>query len=282
MSEVPPDFKIRYMKQDEVAIAIDWAAAEGWNPGLHDGPAFFATERHGFLIAETDDGPVAVISAVVYDATFGFLGFYIVRPERRGEGFGLAIWQQAMKRFGGQTIGLDGVPAQQENYRKSGFEFAYRQFRLGGSAPGEPATLPVPLASFDFEAIAAYDRQTFPAEREGFLRAWLKLPESRGLGLLRDGQLAGFGLIRRCREGFKIGPLVADDAAGADELFRGLTAPVAGEAVFIDVPEVNAPAVALGERYGLAPVFETARMYAGIVPEIDVDKIFGVTTFELG
>ena len=40
--------------------------------------------------------------------------------------------------------------------------------------------------------------------------------------------------------------------------------------------------MAPGQRYGLSPVFETARMYSGTFPDIDVGKIFGVTTFELG
>ena len=52
--------------------------------------------------------------------------------------------------------------------------------------------------------------------------------------------------------------------------------------IFLDVPEPNAAAVALAERMGLEPVFETARMYRGAAPEIDLSRIFGVTSFELG
>ena len=52
--------------------------------------------------------------------------------------------------------------------------------------------------------------------------------------------------------------------------------------VFLDPPEPNGPAVALAKRYGLEPVFETARMYRGAVPELPLEKIFGITTFELG
>jgi hypothetical protein len=39
---------------------------------------------------------------------------------------------------------------------------------------------------------------------------------------------------------------------------------------------------ALFERYGLKPVFETARMYRGPVPVLPLDRIYGITTFELG
>ena len=277
-----PDLEIRTMRRDELTITLEWAVAEGWNPGLHDAEAFYAADRQGFLLGETADGPVSTISAVVYGGTYGFLGFYIVRPEQRGQGFGLAIWQRAMTRFGDFTVGLDGVPDQQENYRKSGFQLAYRNIRLGGQAPAEPASSTIPLSSVAFETVAAYDRQTFPAPRDTFLRAWLAMPKSQALGLIREGRLAGFGVIRRCREGHKVGPLLADDLAGADELFRGLTATVAGQSIYLDVPEVNFEAMAPGQRYGLSPVFETARMYSGTFPDIDVGKIFGVTTFELG
>jgi hypothetical protein len=35
-------------------------------------------------------------------------------------------------------------------------------------------------------------------------------------------------------------------------------------------------------RHGLVPVFETARMYSGAIPDEPVERIYGVTTFELG
>ena len=41
-------------------------------------------------------------------------------------------------------------------------------------------------------------------------------------------------------------------------------------------------AVALAKAHGLSPVLETARMYSGPVREIAVERIFGVTSFELG
>ena len=42
------DLSIRTMRPDEIAIAVDWAAAEGWNPGLADA-ACFATVDPGRL-----------------------------------------------------------------------------------------------------------------------------------------------------------------------------------------------------------------------------------------
>lgn len=117
------------MRLEEIALAIDWAAAEGWNPGLSDAACFTVIDPGGFLVAECDSEPVATVSCVNYDDRFAFLGFYIVRPDMRGHGYGLQLWQAAMVHAGSRIVGLDGVVAQQDNYRKSGFSFAYANIR---------------------------------------------------------------------------------------------------------------------------------------------------------
>jgi hypothetical protein len=45
---------------------------------------------------------------------------------------------------------------------------------------------------------------------------------------------------------------------------------------------VNKEAVKLTRQYKMTPVFETARMYTKQAPAIPLEKVFGVTTFELG
>src|ERR671935_2946962 len=127
------ELRIRAMRPAEVAIALDWAAAEGWNPGLADAACFASVDRDGFLIGELDGTAAATISCLNYDDRFAFLGFYIVRADLRGRGYGLRIWNAAIAHAGARTIGLDGVVAQQDNYRKSGFSLAYRNIRFGGT-----------------------------------------------------------------------------------------------------------------------------------------------------
>ena len=89
-------------------------------------------------------------------------------------------------------------------------------------------------------------------------------------------------MARPCREGFKIGPLFAEDASRAERLFAGLGQVTAGAPVFLDVPETNAAALALASRHGMQEVFGCARMYHGDAPPLPWERIFGVTTFELG
>lgn len=281
------DFSIKIMDRATLDFAVEWAAKEGWNPGLHDADAFYAADPKGFLIGYLGNEPIGCISAVSYQNRFGFLGFYIVVPEQRGKGYGIQLWRAAMERLAGCNVGLDGVVEQQANYRKSGFKFAYNNLRYE-YIPTSPTTSPtggeiVPLAEVPFDVVTAYDRQCFPEERQDFLRTWLALPGAQGLAWVENGRLHGYGLIRACRRGYKIGPLFADKAAIADGLFQGLCSFARnGEPVYLDVPAVNAAAAALADAYGMKKVFGTARMYTGPAPEIDLEKVFGVTSFELG
>jgi ribosomal protein S18 acetylase RimI-like enzyme len=278
-------FRVTQLTGEQVSLAIDWAAAEGWDPGLHDAACFAATDPTGFYAGWLGDEPVATISVVKYGKAFAFLGLYIVKPAFRGRGYGRALWDHALATANGRTVGLDGVVAQQANYQRSGFALAYRNIRYRG-VRGKDAPIDarvVPLSQFAFGDVARYDRAFFPEARDGFLRCWIAQPGTKAMAVERGGGIAGYGVIRQSRNGFKVGPLFADDASCAEALFHALAMRVpAGAQVFLDVPEPNASAVALAERHGMSPVFETARMYAGPAPRLPLAKLFGVTTFELG
>lgn len=279
------EYTIRTMTRDEVDMVIDWAAEEGWNPGLHDAACFYAADQEGFLVGLLGNKAVAAISVVKYGFSFGFLGLYIVRPEYRGMGYGLRIWKAGLERLEGRTIGLDGVVAQQENYMKSGFTLAYRNIRYEGTGGGEMPDHKgiVPLSDLPFKELLAYDQRFFPDDRKVFLECWINQSGSTALGIMENNRLAGYGVIRNCRSGWKMGPLFADRAELAEELFCALKSSIPdGSPFFLDIPEVNPQAVELVQRHNMKVVFETARMYRGMSPELPLGNIYGVTTFELG
>ena len=279
---------IRVMTAGDVAVALDWARAEGWNPGHQDAAQFQAADPGGFLMAFADGQPAASISVVRYGASHGFLGLYIAAPAFRGRGIGWQLWQRGMAHLEGRVVGLDGVVAQQANYAKSGFAIAHRNIRFQGgpfrldpapgSGKGEDSV--TAISGLLLPAVIAYDRICFGAPRDGFTISWLAAHTA--LALIRDGRIAGYGVIRPCVDGCKIGPLFADDGAAADTLFQALAATVPGSRITLDCPEPNRAACSLAERHGLQPVFETARMYRGPNPRLPLDRIFGITTFELG
>ncbi|KQV44976.1 GCN5 family acetyltransferase [Duganella sp. Root336D2] len=273
------------MTLPELDMVLDWAAAEGWNPGLQDAASFYAADPDGFLLGTVDGEAVASIFAVRFGAAFGFIGGYIVRPEYRSKGYGMAIWHAGMARLAGRNVGLDGVPAQQANYARSGFKLAHRNVRYEGRGSDVPAADRVlPLGPHDVGEVLAYDRAFFADEREQFMRCWLQQAGSVAFGVRdTDGTLLGYAVLRPCRAGFKIGPLCAESPQVAEELMLAVCGRVpAGEPVFLDVPEPNAAAVALAERHGMHACFETARMYTGADPRLPLARQYGITTFELG
>ncbi|MEM9139310.1 MAG: GNAT family N-acetyltransferase [Pseudomonadota bacterium] len=278
-----PDFTIRPMSPEDLTRAIHWAADEGWNPGLDDAEAFYGVDPQGFLMGWLGETPVTAISVVRHNPAFGFLGFYLCDPAHRGRGWGFATWQAGIAHLGSRTIGLDGVPDQQDNYRSSGFAFAHTSHRYRGTIEGQvhPACR-APTAA-DMPAMLAIDQSVSGTDRGAYMTAWLRdCPTRKTLVLKQDAMITALGTIRACRSGHKIGPLFAPDPATAETLIRALAAQADARDIMIDVPEPNAPATSLVQSLGLEPIFACARMYRGTPSARRLPSIFGETTFELG
>ena len=283
------DLIIRPATLVEYQTAVDWAAAEGWNPGLDDLAAFFTADPKGFLMGWRNGEPVASIAVVRYGPEYGFLGFYIVRPDQRGTGTGIAIWNAGMAHLGDRTVGLDGVPDQQANYQKSGFVLADETVRHSG-VPVLPKALLSPsvvdLTADKLDALVDFDARFYPGPRTDFTRAWTLPPTGnrrRTQLALRDGTITGYATIRQCREGYKIGPLFAESEDLAEALIVTLSADLdPGASIAFDTPARNTAATALALRLGLKPSFGAARMYNGPEPNLPLQETFGITAMELG
>lgn len=278
--------KIVQLTQDQVALLLQWAESEGWNPGLDDVEAFYRADPAGYLGLEVDSKLVAAISVVRQSVSYGFLGLYICKPEARGQGYGWSVWQAGMELMHGRTVGLDGVVEQQSNYAKSGFNMAWRNRRFVGAVDLSLDDRNIELREFDqadLLAVVAYDQSIGGIERSDFLAHWLTGTDTRKTLLaIKDSKLCGVVTIRQCVEGFKIGPLLAEDTDVANALITGAAGKLSANEVIVDVPENNAEANRLVESIHLKPVFETARMYRGDSPVFDHKRLFGITTLELG
>jgi GNAT superfamily N-acetyltransferase len=285
---VTAGLQMRPMSRSELDVLVGWAEHEGWNPGLHDADIFWATDPAGFVAGEVDGELVGGGSIVSYGGRFGFMGFFIVAPSHRGRGLGRRLWHHRKEALlarldPGAPIGMDGVFAMQPFYALGGFAPAGRDLRFEGV--GVAAAIPsglVDAREVRFDALLEYDAAHFPAPRPAFLRRWIAQAGSRALAAVEGGAIRGYGVVRPCRRGFKIGPLFAADAGIAEDLLQGLGDHAAGEPLVIDAPEGNAAAVDLARRNGMREVFVCARMYLGPAPELPDHEIFGVTTFELG
>jgi GNAT superfamily N-acetyltransferase len=157
-SPLPSNITIRVSTSAaEMERVVQWAADEGWNPGLEDHTVFSKiTSTTDLYIAELGDereptrggestredgegsndplGSLAGAACIVnHCATVAFLGLFIVRPELRRRGIGRALWLRALAHARGRTVLLEGVAAQQANYAKSGFVSMGASRRLQGT-----------------------------------------------------------------------------------------------------------------------------------------------------
>jgi len=284
----PNDMNIRGMTRDELDMLVEWAAREGWNPGLDDAEAFWATDPDGFVAAEVDGQLIGGGSIVAYEKKYGFMGFFIVRPEYRGHRFGDHLWHERKCRLLARldpdaAIGLDGVFNMQHYYSRGGFRFVCRDLRFEGMGMDLPQPKNVIEASaLPFDSIDAYDRRHFPAPRSRFVKNWIHRPEGHAVAVVTGGEIRGYAVMRPCRTGHKIGPLFAANYEVAESLFAAVSSRVPGEPIFLDVPEINRDALALVARHKMREVFGCARMVLGPIPQLPDAEIFGVTTFELG
>jgi len=265
----------------DLALVLDWAAEEGWNPGLDDAAAFHAADPDGFFVAARDEAPVGAISVVNHTSDFAFLGLYIVKPEFRGQGIGCRLWNHGIAHAGARTIGLDGVPAQQDNYRSSGFEFSSATTRYSGTLAARHASGVRLAEEEDIPGLIALEAARSGAIKPRYLSAWFRATEHRKtLVLDSEARDAGFCTVRQCRQGAKIGPLWAPGREIADALLHEAVG-VFGGTVSLDVPRCSTGLDRLCLALGLGAGFDTARMYRGpFAPP--VSEYFAVTSLELG
>lgn len=272
----------RPMTRDDLALVLDWAAEEGWNPGLDDATAFHRTDPEGFFLAIDGDTPVAAISVVNHSDRFAFLGLYLCRPSYRGRGIGFDLWSHAVGHAGDRTVGLDGVAEQQANYERSGFVRSGATTRYSGAVEPESDPSIRPIAPADIPLAVAFEEAASGWRKEAYLSGWFTDCETRRSFVLEglDG-LQGMATIRLCRTGCKIGPLVATSPEAALRLIRHAVSCLAVDSVMMDVPAGSTDLVDLCRQLGLFAGFSTARMYRGPFQDV-AHPLYAVASLELG
>lgn len=284
---------IRGMTQSELRTLVDWAGREGWNPGRNDADLFWELDPDGFLALEVD-GRLAGGGAIIrYDERFGFMGLFLVDPAHRGRKLGTELWYARRDRLlarmqPGATIGLDAVDAMIPFYECGGFHafHRHRRFEVPVTAEGPPPLQAdaevVDVSHVPWPQLAELDRQGFPADRSRFLKAWVRQSGATSLGYVEGGRLRGYGTLRPCRTGWKIGPLLAEDRDVAEALLRQFRRRIGDDPLTVDMPDNNPGAVSLARDLGMREVFGCVRMYHGPAPEIRDSQVFGVATLEVG
>ena len=278
---------VETMMDQEPEQLEEWAAEEGWNPGLHDVEIIRRIEPGAFLALKLDGEMIGGAVATLNHGYFGFTGLFIVKPFLRGQSYGSVLWNALSDRldqglFPGAGRGLEGNLEMLPFYSRQGYALDYRHIRYQGAFFGIRHPSLVDLGAIPFDEIVRFDTLHVPHSRADFIEPWIRQSGAVALGILEEGSLAGYGVARPTRNGYKVGPLFATDVFLAERILSGLAEGVWGARLQIDVPELNSIALEMIESLGFERVFDCGRMYKGPKPLLPTPCIFGTTSLEFG
>lgn len=302
---LPDGYSIREMGAGDLAPVTDWARREGFCPGPGDVAIMRHADRRGGWVGCLKGVPIGCVFGVRYDASFGFIGLFLVTPEHRGQGYGVALWRKALDHLSHVAcVGLEAAPERVRDYGLWGFQPAHQTVRWSLPAqqpPGWPRAqclsteLPhgfqvVDARTVSEPVVTAYDARHEATPRPLFLREWLQpaTPGDTVLVVLDEwGCCRGFARIRAAllpqqgSLGWRIGPWMADHQALAGCLLDRLCGERQGP-VLVDAPHTNPRAQRLLADRGFQPTGHTIRMYRGEPRGIPIQDIYGLACLELG
>ncbi|KAF9538226.1 hypothetical protein EC957_007081 [Mortierella hygrophila] len=257
---------------------FNWASSEHWNPG-HKGldiKLLHSADPKGFFFSTVDppsttsteqphpekDEVVSIVSAVRYGEDQGWIGYYIASPKYRGRGYGIATWNRAIDHLNPNTresIGLDGVLTQVENYRKSGFtQTSWLNERRNGSAVDLVEKQERELADkisrneveglvllsdpqVDLDQLPGIEAKYCGLKRPQFVKDWVLFhanhPEEHRVGVAilssdkkdeKSGKplVLGYACVRPAISSYRVGPIYAVDGDVAKKLLVKLAVDV--------------------------------------------------------
>ena len=260
---------MRRLTVDDIPAGLRLCRASGWNQLDEDWRVFtggFLAERNGEVV-----GSVAFLR---YD-TFAWIAMMLVDPQRRGEGIGAQLMNQALHALdGAPCIGLDATPAGQRLYRHFDFASAYPLARYKSAAASAPMSGTArPMTESDLPAVFRRDREVFGADRSRLLASlFQRSPECAWIA----GDGYSFG-----RPGYlyhQLGPVVAPDRDTARALVSHCCSAVLGRRLAIDPPQLDPQWLEWLKSVGFEEERPFVRMFRrGDTPPGDLARQYAIT-----
>ncbi|KAF2465609.1 uncharacterized protein BDR25DRAFT_346126 [Lindgomyces ingoldianus] len=229
------DFMVRPAVSVQEAREVWWPLMKelGWNRDYDDAATHYHVSRNGsgwlILIPRETGKPEGCVVAFTYPNGTGWVGFFIVNAAYRGNGWGRALWKALEESYNTTStaiVGLDGVEAQVNTYRRRGFEdmariklmvrpsLVEKPLATARPKPGGEEQI-VDIRDVDTKALAKLDLAHTGLERTALWTqdALFFRKDAFGHALLSNShgttKLSGFVLVRRCEHGHRFGPLYA-------------------------------------------------------------------------
>ncbi|HET7900597.1 MAG TPA: GNAT family N-acetyltransferase [Candidatus Nanopelagicales bacterium] len=287
--DAPPE--VRPLTRDELDVVLSWCVDAGWNPGLHDADALWAADPDALWGVEVDGVLVGAGSTVRRGSRAGGVGLLVVDPAHRRQGIGSMTFpflvDGALSRLEpGAGIALDCPEAHQDFCERFGFvpirRIARSTTTVQPGRRGPYAGQLRALAQLPFDKLVAYDAQFAGGERPEWLRAWMTPRDGLGIGAYEAGRFLGIGVIRRARDGHRIGPFYAESREVAEDLYSALTHTVVGQRISLDVPLEDTDVVAFATSKGFTVASEVVHMQLGEVDGGAREHVYGEASPQYG
>lgn len=264
------------LRSDHLEQALGLSQVLKWPYRLEDWQFAFELGR-GFAV-EAEGKLLGTALWWPYGEDFATIGMIIVSPDAQRQGIGGKLMAALLADAAGRRITLittkDGEPL----YTRLGFVrcgFITQHQAVLDKVPVIDTSVPVRAAvPGDRAAIDAVDAAAAGMDRRVLLDALLDVADA--VVVERDGQISGYGCVRRWGRGVVIGPVVAASAQDARAVVAVLASAYEGVFVRIDVTETSglapwlveiglpqvdrAPIMALGEP----PVSATGAMLVAL------------------
>ena len=298
-------FVIRLATRKNLNWMLKTAAGLGWRPGREDQEAFWAADNTGFFIGELNGEVISCVSFVKYSSSFAFVGLYIVdEPYReKGLGYGMKTFQAGMASLPeGCNVALDGLVHKESVYERSGFKIAWVTTRRLVSVSTVVSTFCDCVPSFgvaikpaqeiSFDKIMQYDSECFQVPRPAFLERWINLTGRKSfVAIDAQGDVVGIivarSTVRLEKDGYRIGPLFADNDDIACALLKSAAEAVIADGnpqqiLVIDIPDFHEGAIKIADDLHAGKDFQCIRMFTKDPLQYPREKIYGLTSLELG
>jgi len=258
--------RIRAMNVDDLPLGCRLSGAAGWNQLPADWQRLLLLDPAGCFVAEWQGQPVGTTCVTRFD-TIAWISMVLVDAAHRGQGIGTQLMRHALAwldQCETRTVRLDATALGRPVYEKLGFVGEYEVARWEGTA-GEGELAPEIRWASDahLEAIAALDWQASGTPRRTLL-ARLLAERPGGMRVTKaQERITGFRGVRSGVRAWQIGPVIARDASAGAALLAASFFDHQGQAVFLDVPVSNRPAMQWAEARGLRVQRKFLRMVRG-------------------
>ncbi|HEY3019151.1 MAG TPA: GNAT family N-acetyltransferase [Solirubrobacteraceae bacterium] len=230
------------------------------------------------VLAAVENGDVIGGAAMAGFGATGWIGALGVVGALRRRGIGTALTEAAvewLREHGARTVLLYATESGRPVYQRLGFAAEGEAHAWRDVAPppgGAPPAGIRPLAPGDRSAVRALDAAATGEDRAPVFDALGPLDAAAGLGLERDGHLAGSAL----RSPWGLGPsVVAVDTDAGLALLSALRRSRAGP-LTVSLPDANGEALRALRAWGLRPINQATRMRLGPAPAYAPGRVFGM------